>query len=169
MQRGSESRDEERAKGGRPLSRSLRLEAAKPAPLGGRKKETLKTNPTPYSERRAAKRSALLEERARAMRAERTPTERLLWNELRAGKLGVRFVRQVVMGDSILDFYCAEKKLAIEVDGRWHRSREANDDRRDEKLRRLAVRVLRFSSEEVECDLGAVVRRVVGVLRGEGP
>ena len=54
-----------------------------------------------------------------------TPSERILWEALRKRQLGVKVRRQVILANTIVDFYVPEAKLAIEVDGGAHRGREA--------------------------------------------
>jgi very-short-patch-repair endonuclease len=56
-------------------------------------------------------------QRAKELRREMTPAEKLLWNELRANKLGVHFRRQQVIAGFIVDFYCHKVGLVVEVDG----------------------------------------------------
>ncbi|WKZ37082.1 MAG: DUF559 domain-containing protein [Anaerolineales bacterium] len=56
-------------------------------------------------------------ERAKELRREMTPAEKILWQELRANKLGVRFRRQQVIQGFIVDFYCHKSALVVEVDG----------------------------------------------------
>jgi very-short-patch-repair endonuclease len=63
---------------------------------------------------------AVIVARAAAFRAALTTTEALLWEELRAEKLGVRFRRQVVLGRYIADFVAPRAKLVVEVDGEVH-------------------------------------------------
>jgi len=57
------------------------------------------------------------QQRARELRCEMTPAEKLLWQEVRAKKLGVRFRRQQVIAGFIVDFYCHKSALVVEVDG----------------------------------------------------
>lgn len=77
-----------------------------------------------------------------------TPAGRKLWAVLRG--LPVRFRRQRPIGRYIVDFYCAEAGLVIEVDGESHYSSEgrAHDAKHTECLQRLGLRVLRFSNLE---------------------
>ncbi len=99
--------------------------------------------------------------RARDLRKEAPVPERLLWSRLRGGQLdGIRFRRQHVMGPYVLDFYCAGKKLAIELDGRSHEDSAEHDARRTAYLESGELRVIRFSDDEVLRDLEAVVRRI---------
>jgi len=85
--------------------------------------------------------------RARALRERQTPAEAGLWEALRAGRcLGLKFRRQHQVGPNILDFYCAQMKLAIELDGAQHRtpSGKAQDQARDQTLGAVGIKVLRF-------------------------
>jgi very-short-patch-repair endonuclease len=71
-------------------------------------------------------------ERAKELRREMTPAEKLLWQEVRANKLGVRFRRQQVIQGFIVDFYCHQAGLVVEVDGMSTicRKRKMNGGRR---------------------------------------
>ena len=97
--------------------------------------------------------------RARALRAVMTPPEAALWRALRSrGVGGLRFRRQHPIGPWIVDFYCAEVGLAVEVDGESHAMGDpGRDTRRDADLDRRGVRVLRVAA----CD---VLREIDGVL-----
>ena len=95
------------------------------------------------------------------MRFAPTEAEALLWRELRGGKLGVQFRRQVpVAGRYIADFAAVEVRLVVEVDGGYHARRARADAQRDEVLRRAGWRVVRVAVEEVRTNVGAVVGRV---------
>jgi len=59
-------------------------------------------------------------ERAKELRRNMTPAEKLLWQEVRAKKLGVRFRRQQIIAGFIVDFYCHRAALVVEVDGDIH-------------------------------------------------
>jgi very-short-patch-repair endonuclease len=59
-------------------------------------------------------------QRAKELRRDMTPAEKILWQELRANKLGVHFRRQQVIAGFIVDFYCHKAGLVIEVDGDIH-------------------------------------------------
>ncbi|MBE7536071.1 MAG: endonuclease domain-containing protein [Anaerolineales bacterium] len=89
-----------------------------------------------------------------------TPAEKLLWNELRANKLGVHFRRQQVIQGFIVDFYCHRAALAVEVDGDIHDLQKEEDERREKALRELGLRVVRFGNDEVVRNLSAVVVRI---------
>jgi len=119
--------------------------------------------PTPISEQLPY--SGRLD-RARRLRREMTPAERLLWAALRDRRnVGLKFRRQVPMGPFILDFFDAEHKLVLEVDGPVHEHRVGYDGGRDRELRRRGLTILRFSNDEVLGDVEAVARGVAAFLR----
>jgi len=98
---------------------------------------------------------------ARMMRAAPTAGELTLWRRLRDCRLhGWKFRRQHVIAGYIVDFYCHEFRVAIEVDGPSHDGRAEEDARRDTNLRRLGVRVLRVSARDVRERIDIVLRQV---------
>jgi very-short-patch-repair endonuclease len=99
------------------------------------------------------------------MRRSATQAERLLWQRLRRGQLGVRFRKQVAIGQFIADFFCPARDLVVEVDGGVHDDRRDIDEERDRMLGRLGVRVLHVRNEEVLHDLDGVVRRIAAALQ----
>jgi very-short-patch-repair endonuclease len=101
---------------------------------------------------------------ARENRKRPTISEAQLWHELRNYKLdGLKFRRQHLIDPFILDFYCFEKKLAVEVDGDVHATDTARvyDERREEWLRERGIRVLRFSHDRVIHDMEAVLAEIL--------
>jgi len=68
---------------------------------------------------------------ARNMRQNQTESERILWEEIRCKKLGFKFRRQCIITGWIVDFYCSELRLVIEVDGDYHK------DRTEEEIKQL--------------------------------
>ncbi len=100
---------------------------------------------------------------ARELRKNGTRAEVRLWRELQGRKLGVQFHRQVPIDSYIVDFYCHELGLAIEVDGSSHEHPEAyvEDTRRQQRLESLGVTVVRFRDEEVFKN----TEGVVGMIR----
>ena len=104
-------------------------------------------------------------QRAKELRREMTPTEKILWQELRGNKLGVHFRRQQVIEGFIVDFYCHKAALVIEVDGDIHDLQQEEDARREKVLRELGLRIVRFRNDEVMKDLSAVVGNVRKLLR----
>jgi very-short-patch-repair endonuclease len=101
-------------------------------------------------------------EQRRELRRNQTKAEEILWNEIRARKLGVKFRRQYGIGPYILDFYAPSIKLAIEADGGIHLKKEVQikDRNRDAFLNRNEIRVLRFKNEEIENELDMVLSKI---------
>ena len=99
-------------------------------------------------------------ERAKELRREMTPAEKLLWQQIRANKLGIRFRRQQVIQGFIVDFYCHKAGLVIEVDGDIHDLQKEEDERREKVLRELGLRIVRFGNDEVGRNLSAVVGKI---------
>jgi very-short-patch-repair endonuclease len=96
---------------------------------------------------------------ARELRKRQTPAEKILWHELRSRKLqGVKFFRQhslIYEEDRghlhffIADFYSAEQKLVIELDGKIHDYQKHYDYERDLVISEMGLKVVRFKNEEV--------------------
>jgi len=97
---------------------------------------------------------------ARKLRKDMTFGEVLLWNELKENKFwGFDFDRQRCIDNYIVDFYCKELMLAIEIDGMSHNHEEAflKDEIRQQKLETLGVKFIRFSESEVKYDMMNVI------------
>lgn len=91
-----------------------------------------------------------LVKRARELRARQTPAEAMFWELVRDRRfMGLKFRRQHQFGDYVLDFYCDECKLAVELDGMIHGSRKVHDHKRDSFLSSSGLRVLRFRNDEL--------------------
>ena len=90
-----------------------------------------------------------LREYARVLRKNSTLAEVLLWKNIKNQALGVQFHRQVPMLDYIVDFYCHELMLAIEIDGNSHDFRYFEDSKRQNKLEDEGVEFIRFSDSDV--------------------
>ncbi len=102
-----------------------------------------------------------LAEAARTLRKQGTPSESLLWKALRNRKLGGRkFRRQHPVGPFVVDFYCHQERLVIEVDGPVHRRQAAADRERQQLLEASGLRVVRVRSEDVETDIEGVLNRI---------
>jgi very-short-patch-repair endonuclease len=102
--------------------------------------------------------------RARHLRKNSTVAEKRLWAHLRNRKAaGLKFRRQQPMGERVLDFYCAEAKLAVELDGSGHSSHSTQYDDLDRELELYErdIRVLRFSNQAVLSDVTAVVDAII--------
>ena len=92
---------------------------------------------------------------ARKLRNESTYAEALLWKYIRNRSLGVQFHRQVPLDKFIVDFYCHELKLAIEIDGITHEGSEAEqrDETRQKRLEDLGVSFIRFADNDVKTNI----------------
>ena len=112
-------------------------------------------------------------ERAQRLRREATPAERKLWARLKAKQLsGLQFRKQHPIGPYIVDFYCAELKLAIEIDGDSHGSRDAQqyDERRSAFIASKDVRIIRFWNSDIHERLDGVLADILEeerVIRNE--
>ena len=121
---------------------------------------------------RADRRFTTLLARCRQLRQECTDAERLLWGLLRGRQVdGAKFRRQHQYGPCILDFYCAEHRLAIEVDGGQHFSEagSAEDAARTRYLGDRGIRVLRFDNRQVLQETEGVVEAIWQALAGSSP
>ena len=99
---------------------------------------------------------------ARKLRREMTLPEVLLWEELRASKLGAKFRRQQPIGAYVADFFCASARLVIEVDGEAHDrgNRPQRDNARDAMMQGKGYKVLRIAAVEVLKNLDNVLQPI---------
>lgn len=97
---------------------------------------------------------------ARLLRKNMTLSEVLLWQQLKDRALGVQFHRQVPMDRFVVDFYCHEIMLAIEVDGSTHDNPQniSLDRERQLRLEKFGVRFLRFTNKDVKRNLDGVIK-----------
>jgi very-short-patch-repair endonuclease len=106
---------------------------------------------------------ASTQRRAAELRKASTPAEQKLWGLLRNRQLkGRKFRRQHPLANYVLDFYCHECKLAIELDGNYHKQPEvsAYDDSRTALLKENGITVLRFWNDEVFNDIERVLETI---------
>jgi very-short-patch-repair endonuclease len=92
-----------------------------------------------------------------------TPPERRLWAVLKTRPEGFKFRRQHPLGPYMLDYFCYEARVAIEVDGLAHEmgSNPARDERRDAVVASEGVRTLRFRALDVKDNLDGIVTAIV--------
>ncbi len=101
-------------------------------------------------------------QRARELRHEMTPAEKMLWQPLRGNKLGVlHFRRQQIIAGFIVDFYCHAASLVIEIEGEIHQQQQEYDAERDKVLSEMGLRVLHIPNEEVLKDLPQVLKKIL--------
>ena len=99
-----------------------------------------------------------LKDKAKALRKAGFLHEALLWNQLKSKKFnGLDFDRQKIIGNYIVDFYCAEKAVVIEVDGSSHDSKKDEDAKRDDYLRSLGLVVIRLLVKDVLRNMAGIV------------
>ncbi|MCB1041824.1 MAG: endonuclease domain-containing protein [Acidobacteria bacterium] len=107
-----------------------------------------------------------LRDRARQLRKAGMLHEVLLWQQLRNRQFhGLDFDRQKIIGNYIVDFYCASASLVIEIDGKSHDHKIEYDRERDVFLTNLGLEVVHINAEEVLRDLEGVFRFLTMALR----
>ena len=111
--------------------------------------------------------SAHIFQLAAKLRDNMTKPEMTLWDYLRRKPFSFKFRRQHPFDKYILDFYCHQIKLSIEVDGKSHDSKEQKiyDENRTGLLRDKGIKEIRFKNEKVVEDLDSVIKEIELVLR----
>jgi len=105
-------------------------------------------------------------ERAKKLRREMTPAEKILWKELRTNKLkGLHFRRQQIVHGYFADFYCHQHELIVELDGRIHELQKEYDAEREEYLVALGFRIIRFANEDITRNLKGVLQKIVDACK----
>ncbi len=97
-------------------------------------------------------------------RKNQTEAEKIVWENVRDGRLGFKIRRQHPIGEFIADFICLEKKLVIEVDGYIHETQKEYDEARTFYLNQYGFRVIRFTNQEVSDKIGDVVEKIKNEL-----
>ena len=106
--------------------------------------------------------SSGLNKRAKELRRNMTPVEKILWDKLRHNHLnGFQFRRQQIIDGYIVDFYCHAKALIVEVDGDIHDHQIEYDAERDAHLTSRGFRILRFSNDEAHHELENVLQKIL--------
>jgi len=106
-----------------------------------------------------------MSEITRDFRKEATPSEERLWRAIRNRKLdGRKFRRQHPIGPFVVDFYCAEEQLVVEVDGPIHRHLVRTDRERQRLLEEAGLHIVRVPSHAVDADLDGVLNRIRGAF-----
>ena len=112
-----------------------------------------------------------MKHRRRLLRSNLTEAEKILWSCLKDKKLSGRykFRRQYSVGYYVIDFYCPEQKLAVEVDGDSHAGVERieYDTMRQKLIEDFGIRFLRFTNIEVKSHLTRVLKIIASPYQGE--
>ena len=101
---------------------------------------------------------------ARKFRKRATDAEKRLWSALRNRQVaGLKFRRQHTLGSRVIDFYCHEAKLAIELDGSGHAGRlqRERDLDREIELHEQGIRTLRFDNADILTNLDGVLNAII--------
>ena len=109
---------------------------------------------------------------AKELRSSETEAEKKLWSLLRNRQLnGKKFRRQHAIDDYVLDFYCSECKVAIELDGDIHNQKETKqyDLARTENFKEYDITVIRFWNSEVMNDVERVLKKIEQFLKSTSP
>ena len=105
---------------------------------------------------------ATQKDQRKALRSNMTPAEATLWRALKGrGAGGLKFRRQQGIGPYVLDFYCPERRLCVELDGSSHDYRYEYDEQRTQFLAEQGIRVVRFRNEQVFTCLDGVVAEII--------
>ena len=105
---------------------------------------------------------------ANSLRTTSTDSEKILWQKLKAKKFhGLKFRRQHPINQFIVDFYCDELKLVIELDGGYHNIPEVKerDKEREAMLKEFGLKVIRFTNEEVEKNIASVLQKIKDFIK----
>lgn len=103
---------------------------------------------------------------ARTLRKEQTKSEKIVWELLRKRKFcNCKFRRQHVIEGFVLDFYCHELKLGVEVDGSVHNNRKEYDRLRQEIIESEGISIIRFSNKEIAKDITNVMRKLEEIIK----
>ncbi|MBT3877981.1 MAG: endonuclease domain-containing protein [Candidatus Scalindua sp.] len=98
------------------------------------------------------------------LRKNMTKAEIILWSKLKGKQLkGLKFRRQHGINNYVVDFYCPESRLAIEIDGgvHYYNSRVTYDKQRQEEIEALGIKVLRYTNNDVVKNLEDVLNDII--------
>lgn len=104
--------------------------------------------------------SRKIKENRQKLRKSATPQEVILWSILKRKQLGYKFRRQYSIGKYIVDFYCPERKLIIELDGWQHKENKQYDHDRSGYFRDLGLSIVRFWNNDVNNNIEGVILRI---------
>lgn len=105
-----------------------------------------------------------LKPRRKQLRNRATEAEKILWSCLKKNILKHKFIRQYSVEGYVVDFYCPDKRLAIELDGEQHKSSVEYDSYRTKLLNAWGIKLIRFWNWEVKDNLTKVLKKIELVL-----
>ena len=109
-----------------------------------------------------------LKTRRRELRVNQTETEKIIWQKLRNRQINnIKFFRQYSIGAYIVDFYCSELRLVIELDGYQHNEENSfeYDKIREKFMESLDIKTIRFSNSDVLTNLVGVMEKIWGEVK----
>ncbi len=101
-----------------------------------------------------------LKNRRKQLRNRATEAEKILWSCLKNNTLKHKFIRQYSVEGYVVDFYCPEKRLAVELDGEQHKQSYKYDSIRTELLKAYGIKIIRFWNWEVKENLTKVLHQI---------
>jgi very-short-patch-repair endonuclease len=106
--------------------------------------------------------STSLKPRRKQLRNRATDTEKILWSCIKNSNLGFKFVRQYSVEGYVIDFYCPQKRLAIELDGGVHQlhSQQIYDHYRTKLLNAWGIKLIRFHNEDIKNNLTQCLKAI---------
>ncbi|MFA5130355.1 MAG: endonuclease domain-containing protein [Patescibacteria group bacterium] len=109
-----------------------------------------------------------LKDRARDMRKNMTHAECLFWSSVKNKQFhGLKFLRQKPLLGYIVDFYCAELKLVIEIDGSVHNTSKEYDMNRTNDLQLFGIRIIRYTNNQIEFDIKSVLNHLTDAIKNK--
>lgn len=106
------------------------------------------------------------QEKRRHLRTNMTPSEKIVWTHLRKKQLGYRFLRQYSVDHFVIDFYCPELKLAVEIDGDVHEVPENKeyDKDRQKYIEGFGIKFIRIKNEEIFGNADLAFEKIVSAI-----
>jgi len=106
-----------------------------------------------------------LKDKAKALRKAGNLAEVLFWNQVKRKKLmGLDFHRQKIIGNYIVDFYCPELNMVIEIDGASHLNKIEYDKKRESYLKSLGLEIIHYNDLDVKKNLNGVIEDLKGIV-----
>lgn len=145
-----------------PLERGMSAESPIPLALGCQRGGVLRWDQLPYN--------PALKERARKLRKAKNLPEVVFWKQVKGKRfLGLDFDRQKVIGNYIVDFYCKSLGVIVEIDGSSHDHKQEYDQRRDDYLTGLGLKIIHITVRELMRNLNGVLTFLTKELGQDDP